>query len=45
MVGRGSRRHTAAIPEEAELYRGDPELLELIEENSATDEGEAAQSS
>jgi DNA recombination protein RmuC len=45
MVGRGSRRHTAAIPEEAELYRSDPELVELIEETSATDEGKNAQSS
>ena len=45
MVGRGSRRHTAAIPEEAELYRSDPELVELIEETSATDEGKTAQSS
>ena len=45
MVGRGSRRHTPAIPEEAELYRSDPELVELIEETSATDEGKTAQSS
>jgi DNA recombination protein RmuC len=45
MVGRGSRRHTAAIPEEGEMYRSDPELVELIEETSATGEGKTAQSS
>jgi len=45
MVGRGSRRHPAAIPEEAELYRSDPLLVDLIEETSATDQGKTAQSS
>ena len=33
IVGRGSRRRAAAMPEEAELYRGDPDLPQLIEES------------
>jgi DNA recombination protein RmuC len=45
MVGRGSRRRTAAMPEAAELYRADPDLSELIEETSPAEPDETAQSS
>jgi DNA recombination protein RmuC len=45
MVGRGRRRRQSAIPEATELYRSDPELLELVEESSPTEPDEAAQSS
>lgn len=45
MVGRGRRRRQSAMPEATELYRSDPELLELIEESSPTEPDEAAQSS
>ena len=34
MLGRRSRRRSAAVPEAAELYRPDPDLSELIEETS-----------
>jgi DNA recombination protein RmuC len=44
IVGRGSRRRPAAIPEEAELFRTDPELPQLIDESSSIEPGEAAQS-
>jgi DNA recombination protein RmuC len=44
MVGRGSRRHPAALPEAAQLFRGDPELSELIEEGSATEPDQAESS-
>jgi DNA recombination protein RmuC len=45
MVGRGSRRRTAAIPEAAELYRTDPDLSELIEDASPLEPDQTAQSS
>ena len=45
MVGRGSRRRPAAIPEAAELYRPDPDLSELIEESSPPETDQTAQSS
>jgi DNA recombination protein RmuC len=45
MVGRGSRRRTAAMPEAAELYRPDPDLYELIEESSPAEPDQAAESS
>ena len=45
MVGRGSRRRSAAIPEAAELYRADPDLAELIEETTPAEPDETAQSS
>ncbi|MCW2811560.1 MAG: rmuC [Friedmanniella sp.] len=32
LVGRGSRRRAGAVPEAAELVRGDPDLLELLGE-------------
>jgi DNA recombination protein RmuC len=44
IVGRGSRRRQAAIPEEAELFRTDPELPELVDESSSIEPGETAQS-
>jgi DNA recombination protein RmuC len=44
MVGRGSRRHPAALPEAAELFRADPELSELIEEGSDTEPDKAESS-
>jgi len=31
MVARPSRRRRAAVPEAAELVRGEPDLLELVE--------------
>ena len=45
MVGRRSRRRPAIMPEAAELYRPDPELLELIEETSPVQGDQAAESS
>jgi DNA recombination protein RmuC len=45
LVGRGSRRRSAAMPEAAELYRSDPDLTELIEEGSEAQPGRDAQSS
>jgi DNA recombination protein RmuC len=45
MVGRGSRRRPARIPEEAELFRTDPDLPQLIEEGSPEEPDETAQSS
>jgi DNA recombination protein RmuC len=44
IVGRGSRRRAAAVPEAAELYRSDPELSELIEEVSPAEPDQTAQS-
>jgi DNA recombination protein RmuC len=44
MVGRGSRRHPADLPEAAQLFRADPELSELIEEGSATEPDQAESS-
>jgi DNA recombination protein RmuC len=44
IVGRGSRRRPAAMPEEAELYRSDPDLPQLIEQSSRVDPDESAQS-
>jgi DNA recombination protein RmuC len=44
MVGRGSRRRPASIPEEAELFRTDPDLSELIEKGSPAEPDETAQS-
>ena len=43
MVGRGSRRRPARIPEEAELFRTDPDLPQLIEEGSPEEPDETAQ--
>jgi DNA recombination protein RmuC len=45
MVGRGSRRRAAAMPEAAELYRPDPELSELIGEASPPELDQTAESS
>ncbi|HKX16157.1 MAG TPA: DNA recombination protein RmuC, partial [Propionibacteriaceae bacterium] len=45
IIGRGGRRRTAAMPEAAELYRSDPDVPQLIEETSAADPDQAAQSS
>jgi DNA recombination protein RmuC len=45
IVGRSSRRRPAEIPEEAELYRSDPDLSELIEESSSAQPDQTAQSS
>jgi len=44
IVGRGSRRRPAAMPEEAELYRSDPDLPQLIEQSSRVDPDQSAQS-
>jgi len=44
IVGRGSRRRPAAMPEEAELYRSDPDLPQLIEQSSRVDPDQNAQS-
>jgi len=45
MVGRRSRRRTAAVPEANELYRPDPDLTELIAETSPAQRDQNAQSS
>ena len=45
MVGRRSRRRSAAGPEAAELYRPEPDLTELIEETSPAQADENVQSS
>ncbi|HJV13057.1 MAG TPA: DNA recombination protein RmuC [Propionibacteriaceae bacterium] len=45
MVGRSRRRRSTAIPEAAELYRSDPDLTELIEEDSWPEPDRGAQSS
>jgi DNA recombination protein RmuC len=45
IVGRGSRRRAAAVPEAAELFRPDPDLSQLIEEISPAQPDEDAQSS
>jgi DNA recombination protein RmuC len=45
MVGRGRRRRSDAVPEAADLYRSDPDVPQLVEETSAADSDQAAQSS
>jgi DNA recombination protein RmuC len=45
IVGRGSRRRSAAMPEAAELYRSDPDVPQLIEESSPGGPEQTAQSS
>jgi DNA recombination protein RmuC len=45
MLGRRSRRRSAAVPEAAELYRPDPDLSELIEEISPDQPDRNVQSS
>jgi DNA recombination protein RmuC len=45
MLGRRSRRRSAAVPEAAELYRPDPDLSELIEETSTDQPDRDVQSS
>jgi DNA recombination protein RmuC len=44
IVGRGSRRRPAAMPEEADLHRSDPDLPQLIEQSSRVDPDQSAQS-
>ena len=44
IVGRSGRRRAAAMPEEAELYRGDPDLPQLIEESLPGQSDHAAES-
>ena len=45
MLGRRRRRHSATVPEAAELYRSDPDVPQLIEETSTADPDQAAKSS
>ena len=45
MVGRRRRRRPPTMPEASELYRPDPDLGELIEESTASDPDQTAQSS
>ena len=45
MVGRRRRRRSPTMPEASELYRSDPDLGELIEESTASDPDQTAQSS
>jgi DNA recombination protein RmuC len=45
MVGRSRRGRSTAIPEAAELYRSDPDLTELIEEDSQAEPDRGSQSS